>query len=380
MGLQLTALDRRLSAIVRELPDVKAALPRIEPGLAGFLLAKRIHFSATIKKEGGRLPAGAEREGFQEFRGLFGADEARLVRREIAHTDLEDDPADGPFAMADGRTQLHLRVFRAGDGRPVVTNCVNTDVIAVAEDPGSSIFRFLRQHPALDSVSLHIGGACEDVSLADEDEHWIPLAGVYSKAEVVERMNRTLAGLERNARRAGFTGGFRLENLDYHYPPGRSAYQHVTEPGFIGAIFERFPGYDILVDPAHLLVSAVNMPGYGPDRIDDYHCDLLAALDPSLHRLREIHLAVPEDRPGSAPRNMHDSHRSFRESLHGPRQPEALAILGILGDLLLRRDRLTDPPPLLINFETPLADLPGDARLVVRLVRLMREQRLLAEA
>jgi len=127
------------------------------------------------------------------------------------------------------------------------------------------------------------------------------------------------------------------------------------------------------------------MPEFGPGKIQAYHAGLMGHLSLMAGRLTEIHLSVPEDHPQTQPRNMFDRHLSFFETMYGknaelsrPRD-EALIILNIFGDLLMRRERVSNPPPLLINFETPLGDLFEDVKIVTGLIERMRASGLLSE-
>jgi hypothetical protein len=178
--------------------------------------------------------------------------------------------------------------------------------------------------------------------------------------------------LETNSRAGGFRGAWLVENLDYHHETRGSSYAYVTSPRFIADTYARFPGYGLLLDMGHMLTSAVNMPEYGPDKITDYFRDLMAGLEPFMGRLREIHLAVPEDHPGTNPRNMFDQHHSFKEAFFGKQKQEVLIVLEMFGEILRRRDMVENPPPLLIDFETPLRDLSDDIRTITHFINLMR--------
>lgn len=345
------------------MPAIKRLTPalqsQISPSAAELFRRKRISFSVTIKNP--LAPATSQQiAGFSQFKKYLG-DDPVLIQREVSKwSRLDEETPDQPFYLEDARTNLHFRGFEGfTDDRKEFDNLVDPAVLDILRDNRSLVYNFLNCHPALASVSFHIGAAAEKIT-SDAEENLMPLSNVLSSYLVSQRINLALESFMTWTQRNHFRGQILLENLDYHRSPERpSAYEYVTEPEFMAEIYRK-TGAGLLVDVAHLLVSAGNL------QKDSwlYYSDLIWRVN--LASLREIHLSLPK-RKGQ---NWLDKHRPFWGN---SKSPEAKIVLGLFKDLLEKRNLQPNPDPLLINLETPLETAALDLTIVADFVRRVLE-------
>ncbi|MBU0672672.1 MAG: DUF692 domain-containing protein, partial [Candidatus Margulisbacteria bacterium] len=225
----------------------------------------------------------------QNFTRLFQND-PRLVRREIVNWNLaEKEDKASPNYMPDEQTSVHLTMLFDAADKNTFCNLANPEAMDYLTDAHSRFFRFMRVRD-FESVSLHLGFAAEELTKDPLDLHSVPQSKVLSRLEMMAHTLYSLLGLKRNLDEVGYSGKLLIETLDYQVDrvgeEDVSAYEHITDPGFLAEVLGR-TGYGLLFDAAHLLISAENM-GYAGHL--QYVEAMLGGKGEDLH---EIHLAVP---------------------------------------------------------------------------------------
>ncbi len=293
--------------------------------------------------------------GIREFNELFRLDPG-LRHREICNWDLVAlEQPDHFSALPDEQTHLHLQLLFDDSGTLIFNNLVHPQVQGYLQTQASLVYRFLQAHLAYRSISLHLGFAVEETSRDPNDNHSVPKSTVLSMEEVRSRILSSLGVFRDQVRQIGYQGPLLIETLDYQEDTAEtgetsSAYTYITEPAFVREIVEQ-TGYGLLLDPAHLLISAMNM-GYSDPLV--YLEELLQGIN--LDLVQEIHLSVPEKTPD----RWLDNHRPFGDN------KETELMLGLFRRIIEKK--LPSQEPLIINFESPLETVAADALRTVGVI------------
>ena len=139
----------------------------------------------------------------------------------------------------------------------------------------------LKKKPRI--ISVHLGFPCEKVGKMPPDDHNYALSEILPREEVKERILDSLDYLTANLEIP-----LAIENLDYH--PG-GAYEYVCEPDFIREILEKNPRVFLLLDIAHVEISAIELSKEKPENRSAVTREYLKDLP--LERVIELHLNAP---------------------------------------------------------------------------------------
>ncbi len=306
-------------------------------------------------------------ENVARVRRRVESDYGTLLNREIRDWEIVDQvPVDSPLHFESEHTHLHLEKVFDANGDQLNVNLADPRVLAVFEDPHSTLYRFVRTHPVA-SISLHLGFSVERTRLNDEagvasvhDYHDVPISPDLGRAETRRRLIRALTTLRSRLDSIGFDKEILLETLDYNRSsPGHggrtaSAYDYVTEPEFFAEVADE-TGCKVLFDCSHMFVSSRNI---GYEHWLDYVDAFLRVIDvPEM--LAEIHLSAPQQ-VGS---RVYDRHRSL--VAHAD-EKEVDAVLTTFRHLVAEKFSCTSASPLYVNLETPLENFEADLALVMQ--------------
>jgi|GEM_PF-4949263 len=327
---------------------------RVSRDLLQRMRRARITLGSTIDL---RQPVSGTRyaDGVVASRDFLRQDSA-VIQREIVNWNLLDEETkDSPFSLADERTHLHLQLLFDRKDKLLFANLADPKVHSYFSDLSSRFYSFLRKHLSLGSISLHLGFSAIELDKDPVDGHSIPKSTVFTEAETYKRVVFALNTFRNNVRALSYTGPLLIETLDYQVDAGRSAYAHVAEPAFIRKVLSA-TGYGLLLDPAHLLISAWNK-GYSNPML--YLEEMISGVD--LRLLREIHISVPE----KGEHRWLDNHRPLGKNLDDQETKTMLAMFALL---LQRRSVLGNSVPLYVNFESPVEALPEDMPLIAEFI------------
>jgi Protein of unknown function (DUF692) len=293
----------------------------------------------------------------RKYRALFSSD-PRIVRREIVNWNLaEREDLWSPYYLPDGQTQIHCIILYRGNSAPLSPNLVHSDTMSYFAAANSPLYRFM-QRRGFESVSAHLAYSVETIMVHPLNNHiCIPGGPVLPRPEVLKRVLACLLALKTNLDGVGYKGQMLIENKDYtvHEIAGQrvSTSEHVTRPDFLAEVLER-TGFGLIIDIAHLLITAKN------DHCGDYPAYLGKMLGGRADRLREIHIAVPQQ----VGTTLSDAHWSLFGHLG---YPETAKTLNIIKYLMLNKPAAQ---PIYLNLETPAETAHLDT---IALVLFLRE-------
>ncbi len=291
----------------------------------------------------------------ERFNGLFHGDK-RILRREVCNWNLlENEKVSDLNYLPDVQTSVHLTMLF--DDKDVMThaNLMDGRTLNYFADSDSRFFRFVKGKQ-FETISVHLGYSALELEKHPADKHSMPKSAPLGRETVMSRAVRGLAALQDNLKGAGYHGQLLFETLDYQTDiidgVRRSAYEHVTDPGLIRDV-RLVTGYGLLLDAAHLLISANNLGYKDPT---GYVAEILSGQP---ENFKYLHVAVPS----MTKVRWLDMHRPFHSTIS---TKEGIGILDIVNYLVKSRGDNVD---ITINFETPSETVHLDAMAMALALR-----------
>lgn len=315
-----------------------------------------LRFSSTIsttKSPGDEGYQGLVRE-VKNMRAFFGAAPDLLQRETNAYELFGKELKDSPLYFDDEHTNYHAKNIAGKEGRPVLINWANPEELhpyIFNDDP--AYYNALSGHLGLASISFHLGFA--SAGIGTYRNHNIATTPVL-REEIAKRLcTEGLIAFRDNIRALGYTGPLLFETLDYHPQVGGSCYEYVTDPDFIRDV-QKETGFGLLLDPAHMLVAAMNK-GLDPF---EYVDRILGGADPA--SIRELHLSMPRQYKAG----WSDIHHSFYGNLH---TEEARLVLALFERIFAKKRDSGFTSPTTINLETRYPRFSYDIRIATEFIR-----------
>jgi len=347
--MQHVSMAQKVGTLLKRNRTVRAFSPKVLDSL--YEAGVKISFTQNLRVDLRRPENELEAQATANFMRLFRHD-SRIVRREIVNWNLVDREDQSTVQhLPDWQTQVHLTKLFNEAGSSLPCNLVNDHTFEYFKNPHSLFYRFLSLL-TFGNISLHLGFAAEECVIDSKDGHSVPETDVLRRKEVLSKFVTALLWLKKICDAQGYGGKILLETLDYQVDvvKGRrvSAYEHVTDPEFLYDILRAVNGFGglsfgLLLDPAHLLISAENM-GIGYMEYADMMLDNRAVL------LEEMHIAVP---------------------VHARLDLPATEKLFHIMKFLLEKRLIEEGRPMIINFETPTETVDLDAIAMVMFLREM---------
>ncbi len=365
------SMAQKVGVLFQRNRTIKAFPPKVIDTLAKAGI--RFSFTRDLRLDLGRPENHMEAQATAGFMLLFRND-PRIVRREIVNFELtEKEDKKSLQYLPDWQTQIHLTRLFTQSGISLPCNLANDNTFEYIKNPTSPFYRVLQYRNFADvmkgrnfgNVSVHLGFAAEECDIDSRDGHSVPKTAVLRRKAVLSKFVTTLLWLKRNCEAWGYAGKILLETLDYQVDAvnGRqvSAYEHVTDPLFLFDTLRAVNGirgesFALLLDAAHLLISAENM-GIGYMEYVDMMLDNRAGL------LQEMHVAVPQQ----TPERWLNNHQPLHANLDLPATEKLFHII----QFLLEKRLIEDGGPIIINFETPVETVDLDAIVMVMFLRDM---------
>lgn len=188
----------------------------------------------------------------------------------------------------EARTSYHGQRISSRNGKPVLMNMADPEIMELIEDRNSPLYRILEtEKPEL--VSFHIGFSCEKLMLTSSPKTGktivSPASPTLSREALMERFAGNINTIKKELAKRGLNPQFIIESFDYQ--PG-GAYEYICEPEFIKELLAR-TGTKYLFDCAHVFISSRNLPAYRDRDFMEYVRDLLDDID----IVAQMHIAVP---------------------------------------------------------------------------------------
>jgi uncharacterized protein (UPF0276 family)/ribosomal protein S18 acetylase RimI-like enzyme len=337
-------------------------------------------FSLNASKNPRDTQNSSFRKGLKLFRDIFNLSEVKAPHsfEDQCRTETEVDRiGQENLFHADKRT-FHIRkmVGKDAQGKDKYYSMDLTDpkTAEMFGNLNSPLYSsIVRMRPEL--VSIHLSSSAEDISYGSDNHNTRPfnvaMSVVLTRQKVLETIVANINLLQKNLKKAGYDKPVLLETLDYH---NTGAYEYVTDPDFVNEVVDR-TGAHLLIDCAHLFVSAKNMPAWKARPYMDYVKKIVN--ERTIRLVNEIHLTVP----GSNITHAKDEAGDYIDYHHPfyADTPEGDAVRDILSYILELRENMKLTEPVVINFETDVEEAVAHVAALAKTLTYLEKKKLPAE-
>jgi len=297
------------------------------------------------------------KKGLKAFRDIFALSREKALysfEDQCRNEDEVDKIRREDLFHSDKRT-FHIRKMKwqdeEGKKKYYSMDLVNSETARMFGNLDSPLYRSIRRMNP-ECVSIHLGSSAENVSYGSDNQDTRPfnvaMSDVLTREEALRKIVQNINLLQKNLKKAGYDKPILLETLDYH---NIGAYEYVTNPDFVKEIIEK-TGARLLIDCAHLFVSAKNMPEWKERPYMDYVKEIVN--EETIDLVDEIHLTVP------ALNTTHDKAKAGEYlDYHRPfyvNTSEGDAVRNILGYIMELRESRGITEPVVVNFETDVEE------------------------
>jgi len=288
-------------------------------------------------------------DGLASFNRIF--DISRTKTRRSIEASCGDIDSAKAIAASPLRKEIDITYHVKKVGETIIN--LAKESIGAIEDPNSELYQIIKTLKP-EQVSLHLGWSAEEIELGTEQNLLPdkPLSPVLERDILLDRITKNLITLQKNLKKAGYDKPILIETLNYC---DSGAYEHVTEPGFVKEVLKR-TGARLLIDCAHVLVSAKNRKDHKPEEYMEYMKALVN--EETIGLVDEIHLSVPEVVSPSHYKDMHSP-------LYSDTVP-AREVREILRYILMLRAEKGITRPITINLETGVQNADREIILLSR--------------
>ena len=294
-------------------------------------------------------------DGLVSFNKIF--EISRTKTRRSIEASCEDISRAQAIAASPFRKEIDITYHMKRIGETII-NLASEKSIGVIENPDSELYQIVKILKP-EYISLHLGWSAEEIELGTEQNLLPdrPKSPVLERGILLDRITKNLISLQKNLKKAGYNKPILIETLNYS---NSGAYEHVTDPDFVKEVLRR-TGARLLIDCAHVLVSAKNMGGYNPDEYMKYVKALVS--EETIGLVDEIHLSVPEV---VSPSHYEDMHRPLYSNTVPARE-----VIEILRYILTLRAEKGITRPITVNFETGIQNADREMVLLSRWIQTL---------